>query len=102
MKLRDYAAFMTAAAVANLTVTVQIAMTDNDVLEIALAAVMFAALATAAFEIICALIENDRLENIQMRRARRNRQRRRKEIPVVYTVGDWPMYDEKGRRVKEL
>ena len=100
--MRDYAALMTALAAGNLTVVVQLCFTDADLIEIALACVMFAALAVAAFEVVTGIIDGDRAEAEALRRARRNRQRRLKDIPVVYMALDWPMYDDEGKRVEEL
>lgn len=102
MKLKDYAAIMTGVAAANLTCVIQLCFTDADLIEIALACVMFAALAVAAFEVVTGIIDGDRAEAEALRKARRNRQRRRKDIPVVYMALDWPMYDDKGKRVEEL
>lgn len=96
--MRDYAALMTALAAGNLTVVVQLCFTDADVIEIALAAVMFAAVATAIFEIVTGIIESDVAENLRLRQERKARQRRRKDFPVVDTTVRWEMIeDETGR-----
>lgn len=96
--MRDYAALMTALAAGNLTVVVQLCFTDADVIEIALAAVMFAAIATAIFEIVTGIIESDVAENLRLRQERKTRQRRRKDFPVVDTTVRWEMIeDETGR-----
>ncbi len=96
--MRDYAALMTALAAGNLTVVVQLCFTDADVIEIALAAVMFAAIATAIFEIVTGIIESDVAENLRLRQERKARQRRRKDFPVVDTTVRWEMIeDETGR-----
>lgn len=96
--MRDYAALMTALAAGNLTCVIQLCFTDADVLEIALAAVMFAAVATAIFEIVTGIIESDIAENLRLRQARKARQRRRKDFPVLDTSVRWEMIeDETGR-----
>ena len=96
--MRDYAALMTALAAGNLTVVVQLCFTNADVIEIALAAVMFAAIATALFEVVTGIIESDVAENLRLRQERKARQRRRKDFPVVDTTVRWEMIeDETGR-----
>jgi len=96
--MRDYAALMTALAAGNLTVVVQLCFTDADVLEIALAAVMFAAVATAIFEIVTGIIESDIAENLRLRQERKARQRRRKGPQVLDASVRWEMIeDETGR-----
>lgn len=96
--MRDYAALMTALAAGNLTVVVQLCFTDADVIEIALAAVMFAAIATAIFEIVTGIIESDIAENLRLRQERKARQRRRRGPQVLDTSVRWEMIeDETGR-----
>lgn len=97
MKKRDlieYASIITALAGYAVTVEMCLAATSWDVLAINFMGMMAAGMFTAIFRIITGIKEEDIRENVQMRKARKARQRRRRDFPIINDPMRWEMIDE--------